>query len=139
MFESASASASAPTTSKTRTNTQSPPIPHLELRILTSRVGLSSQPSAEITDDQAVQSAMVTTDQSPDDISYTSLLFGPLDKFLTYSCKENSRWLIDITHNICDPHFRCGSLKVQNVTGQGWRNVNPTDPLTASIYRYKGQ
>ena len=58
----------------------------------------------------------MTTD--PDDISpsyFTCLLFGALDS------------------------FRRGSLKVWDVTGEVWRDVNPTDPLTASIYLYHVQ
>jgi hypothetical protein len=96
---------------------------HLELCILTSCVSLYSEPPADITEDRALhaQSTMMTTDVtvrsvtdlSPDDISstFTCLLFGPLGEFLVYSREENSQWLIDIAHDICDPCFRRGSLK----------------------------
>ena len=124
--------------SKMLRNTQSQQVPHLEMCILTSRVGLYSEPPAEITDDQGAQSAMMTMDPSPNNISstFTRLIYGPLDDFLAYSREENSRWLIDIAHDICDPRLRRGSLRVWDVAAQEWRNLNPTDPLTASIYLY---
>lgn len=148
-----SASASASTPSKMHGNAQPQQVPHLvgdlELCILTSCVGLYSEPPVDITEDRHVlhaQSTMMTTDSdvtypSPDDISstFTCLLFGPLAEFLVYSREENSRWLIDISHDICDPRFKRGSLQVWDVTGQVWRNVDPTDPLIASSYLYKVQ
>jgi len=46
-------------------NTQSQQVPHLELCILTSRVGLYSEPPAEIMDDRGAQSAMMTIVKRP--------------------------------------------------------------------------
>src|SRR5712691_1384754 len=105
-----SASATTPSPPKMHRNAQSQQVPHLELCIRTSRVGLYSEPPAHITNDGDAQSTMMTTDPSPDDIqvssTFTCLLFGPLNDFLAYSREENSRWLIDIAHDICDPHLR---------------------------------
>jgi hypothetical protein len=76
---------------------------------------------------------------------FTCVLSGPLDDFLLYSGREQSHWLIDIAHDItlqgwitdvCDPALKRGSLKVWDVAGQMSRNVNRTDPLTASTYFY---
>ena len=114
--------------------------PHLELRILTSHVGLYPQPPAIITNDTLAQSTMMTT--NPDTISpsdFTRLLSGPLADFLSFCRQENSQWLIDIAHDMCDPTLRRGSLQVRDEAGQMWKKVNPTDPLTASTYLYDVQ
>ena len=68
--------------------------------------------------------------------AFTCLLRGTLDEFLPYIGQEQSKWLIDISHDICDPARKRGSLKVWDVSGEGWRDVNPTDPPTASTYLY---
>ena len=44
--------------------------------------------------------------------------------------------LIDISHDICDPTQKRGLLKVWDVSGERWRDVNLTDPPTASTYLY---
>jgi len=120
---------------------QSQQVPHLELRILTSQVGLYSPP-AIITNDTLARSTMMTTDPditSPSD--FTRLLSGPLPDFLSLCRQENSQWLIDIAHDMCDPTLKRGSLQVRDgdEAGQMWKKVNPTDPLTASIYLYDVQ
>ncbi|KAJ6626277.1 hypothetical protein B0H10DRAFT_1999498 [Mycena sp. CBHHK59/15] len=46
------------------------------------------------------------------------LLSGPLDDFLKYSRQEQSKWLIDIAHDICDPAAMRGSLFVWNEAAQ---------------------
>jgi len=74
---------------------------------------------------------------SPSD--FTRLLSGPLADFLSFCRQENSQWLIDIAHDICDPTLKRGSLQVRDEAGQMWKKVNPTDPLTASIYLYDVQ
>ncbi|KAI0283404.1 hypothetical protein BGY98DRAFT_952261 [Russula aff. rugulosa BPL654] len=68
--------------------------------------------------------------------AFTCLLRGTLDEFLPYIGKEQSNWLIEISHDICDPARKRGSLKVWDASGEGWRDVNPTDPPTASTYLY---
>jgi hypothetical protein len=68
--------------------------------------------------------------------AFTCLLRGTLDEFLPYIGQEQSKWLIDISHDICDPARKRGSLKVWDASGEGWRDVNPTDPPTASTYLY---
>jgi len=80
---------------------------------------------------------MTPNPPDPNAIGYTYLLSGPLGEFLRYSGQEWSQWLIDIAHDICDPAKKRGTLQVQeDADGDLWRNVNHTDPLTASIYRY---
>ncbi|KAJ7132206.1 hypothetical protein C8R44DRAFT_612100 [Mycena epipterygia] len=64
------------------------------------------------------------------------LLSGPLDDFLKYSRQEQSKWLIDIAHDICDPAAMRGSLFVWTEATQQWRPVAHADPLIASIYLY---
>ena len=113
---------------------------HLELRIFTNRVGLYSPSPENITSDADACSAMTTNPPSPTSPSAsTCLLSGPLDDFLRFSGQEQSRWLIDIAHDVCDPAHKRGSLRVWDEAGKVWRDVNPTDPLTASIYLYDVQ
>jgi hypothetical protein len=113
---------------------------HLRLHILTNRVGLYPQPPTEITSDELAHLAMAVDPPNPSSPSdFTCLLSGPLDDFLLYSGQEHSQWLIDIAHDICDPALKCGSLQVWDVAGEMGRNVNPTDPLTASTYLYDVQ
>ncbi|KAJ7279320.1 hypothetical protein C8J57DRAFT_1569901 [Mycena rebaudengoi] len=70
-------------------------------------------------------------------MSIPSAFLGLLDEFLKYSRHEQSKWLIDIAHDICDPAAKCGSLLVWSEgAAQLWRPVAHTDALTASIYRY---
>ena len=83
----------------------------------------------------------MTTDppnpSSPDD--KTCLLSGPLADFLLFSREEKSKWLMDIAHDICDPKQQHGKLRVCDKAGQMWKDVDPTDPLTASDYLYDVQ
>jgi hypothetical protein len=114
--------------------------PHLELHIRTNRVGSYPQSPANITTDALAHSAMTTgppNTTSPSD--FTCLLSGPLDNFLLYSGPEQSQWLIDVAHDICDPSLKRGSLQVWDAAGQMWSNVNGTDTLTASTYLYDVQ
>jgi hypothetical protein len=109
--------------------------PHLELRILTNHVGLYPQPPKEITSDTDASSTMTTGPPhtaSPSD--FTCLLEGPLEDFLLYSGQERSQWLIDISHDLCDPTEKRGTLRVRDVGSGQMRNVHHTDPLTASVY-----
>jgi len=115
-------------------------IPLLELLIFTNRVGLYPQPPTNITSDEIAHS--VTTTGPPNYTSpsdSTCLLSGPLDDFLLYSRQEQSQWLIDIAHDICDPALKRGLLQVWDAAGEIRSNVNPTDPLTASTYLYDVQ
>jgi hypothetical protein len=114
--------------------------PHLELQILTSRVGLYPLPPPHITSDALAHSAMTTEPPSPNPTSnFTTLLSGPLEDFLTYSRLEHSQWLIDVAHDICDPALKRGILQVWDAAGEMRRDVNPTDHLTASRYLYDVQ
>jgi hypothetical protein len=108
----------------------------LELRISSKSVRLYSQPPTNINSDFLATQAMLAQlpPNTPDD--YICLLSGPLDDFLKYSRQEQSKWLIDIAHDICDPAFLRGSLLVWNVGVQQWRPVAHTDPLAASTYLY---
>lgn len=45
-------------------------------------------------------------------------------------------WLIDVAHNICDPVLKHGLLLVWVVAEERWRNVDPTEVLTAATYLY---
>ncbi|KAI0271035.1 hypothetical protein BGY98DRAFT_218045 [Russula aff. rugulosa BPL654] len=111
---------------------------HLELCIYTDVVGLYPQPPAHITSDELADSAMTagppSNTASPS--VFTCLLSGALDEFLPYIGQEQSKWLIDISHDICDPTLKRGLLKVWDASGERWRDVNLTDPPTASTYLY---
>jgi hypothetical protein len=114
-------------------------IPLLELFIFTNCVGLYPQPPRLITSDELAHSAMMTGTNPTSPSGLTCLLSGPLDDFLLYSRQERSQWLIDIAHDICDPALKRGSLQVWDAAGEMRRNVNPTEPLTASRYHYDVQ
>ncbi|KAF8965637.1 hypothetical protein BDZ97DRAFT_1904020 [Flammula alnicola] len=107
----------------------------LELRISANSVGLYPLPPTNITSDLLATQAM-SPQPPPNTTDVICLLSGPLDDFLKYSRQEQSKWLIDIAHDICDPAFLRGSLLVWNGAVQQWRPVAHTDPLTASIYLY---
>ncbi|KAI0295271.1 hypothetical protein BC826DRAFT_867368, partial [Russula brevipes] len=110
----------------------------LELRILTSCIGSYPQPPKGIMSDTDARSTMTTGPPNPvSPFDFTCLLRGPLEDFLLYSGQERSRWLMDIAHDLCDPAQKRGTLRVWDVgSGQMWRSVNHTDPLTASVYLY---
>ena len=111
-------------------------VPLLELLIFTNRVGLYPQPPTLITSDELARSAMTTGPNPTAPEGLTCLLSGPLDDFLLYSRQERSQWLINIAHDICDPALKRGSLQVWDAAGETRRDVNPTEPLTASRYLY---
>ena len=111
-----------------------PPPGHLELCILTNLVG--SYPPIT-SDDELVVSAMTAgLPNAASPFAYTCLLSGALDEFLPYIGQEQSKWLIDISHDICDPNQKQGSLKVWDAAKEEWKSVNPTDPPAASTYLY---
>ncbi len=124
------------TSSNTYSKAHPPKQSHLELHILTGRVGLNLQPPRNIMSDESAMSAMTTSPPNSSSL-FTCLLSGPLNEFLLYSRQEQSKWLIDIAHDICDPALERGSLQTWDAEGETWRNVNPTDPLTASNYYYE--
>jgi len=117
-------------------NTHLQPLPdHLELRIFTRSVG--SYPPVNIVESDAHAASAMTT--HPPTISSSSsdfihLLSGHIDNFLLFSRQEHSKWLIDIAHYICDPLAQRGELSIWS--GQEWKTVAQTDPLTASTYLY---
>ncbi|KAJ7140501.1 hypothetical protein C8R43DRAFT_838217, partial [Mycena crocata] len=103
----------------------------LELRISASSVGLYPLQPTNINSD-LLQPPPNTNATSSFNDDVIRLLSGPLDDFLKYSRQEQSKWLIDIAHDICDPAAMRGSLFAM----QRWRPVAHTDPLTASVYLY---
>ncbi|KAJ7456437.1 hypothetical protein FB451DRAFT_1183622 [Mycena latifolia] len=111
----------------------------LELKVSARSVGLYPPPPHIINSDLLAVSSLSHgppppgTSSSPDDIC---LLSGPLQRFLSFSRQEHSKWLIDIGHDICDPAAMRGSLSVWNEATRSWRPVAPTDPLIASTYMY---
>lgn len=113
----------------------------LELHIIANNVGVYPKPPDEIINDNDATTAMTITPPTPNIISppnFTCLLHGTLNEFCLYSGQEQSQWLIDIAHDICDPTMKWGILQVQDMEGT-WRDVNPTDPLCTSIYLYRVQ
>ena len=108
----------------------------LELRISANSVGLYPQPPTSINSDLLAAQAMLPQPPPNTTDGLICLLSGPLDDFLKYSRQEQSKWLIDIAHDICDPASLRGSLFVWNVGMQQWRLVAHTEPLTASTYLY---
>jgi len=107
----------------------------LELAIFTRNVGLYPPPPVHITTDELAQATMNMIDP-PDVSSLTRLLGGSLADFESFSRGEHSKWLIDIAHDICDPHQKRGHLKVWSVSALDWIKVTSTDPLIASLYVY---
>ena len=129
----------ASSTSKTHSNGHSEQLLHLELCILTSHIVFyPSLPPGNITSDAVAHTTMTLPVDPPNPTfsDLTRLLSGPLDNLLLYSRLEQSQWLIDIAHDICDPALKRGFLKMWDMTRQMWRGVNPTEPLTASTYFY---
>ncbi|KAJ3754983.1 hypothetical protein EV360DRAFT_50601 [Lentinula raphanica] len=111
----------------------------LTLRILTANIGLYPEELTSIEADgiQVVKPHTITP--PPDPLlqnEYTYLLEGELTDFLKLSGNENTQWLIDIAHDLCDPRFKRGSLWVYSSDGQD-HPVDPTDPLTPSTYEYR--
>jgi hypothetical protein len=132
-----SSSGSTPFSPKMHSKANPQQLSHLQLCIPTNCVGLYPQPPTNITSDELAYLAMTTGPPNPTSPSnFTCLLSGPLDDFLLYSGPEQSQWLIDIAHDICDPSLKRGSLQVWDVAGESWRNINPTDPLITSNYLY---
>jgi len=124
-----------------------PPIPHpdatplyltgiLELRVSSPSVRLYPVAQPTISNDILAATAMTPGANSPS-TSSICLLRGPLGDFVRYSRQEASKWLINLAHDICDPADQRGSLVVWKEQQQQWHPVSTTDPLTASIYRYK--
>jgi hypothetical protein len=108
----------------------------LELRVDSPSVRLYPVAQPTISNDILAATAMTPGANSPLTPSIC-LLRGPLGDFVRYSRQEASTWLIDLAHDICDPADQRGSLVVWKEERQQWRPVATTDPLTASIYRYK--
>ncbi|KAJ7068681.1 hypothetical protein C8F01DRAFT_1118949 [Mycena amicta] len=108
----------------------------LQLTISTHSVGsYSASPGSIINDADATQS-MIAQPIPPTNANTLTLLSGPLEQFLKYSRTEQSKWLLDIAHDICDPLSKRGSLLVWKPDME-WSPVTPADPLTASTYSYQ--
>ena len=111
----------------------------LELCIFTRVVGLYP-PAQRITSDEDAISAITTAppniaSSSGSDPEIIHLLSGCLEDFLLYS-GQDSHWLLDIGHDICDPHLKRGTLRVWDGSQAIWASTNLSDPLTASLYCY---
>ncbi|KAJ6526549.1 hypothetical protein DFH09DRAFT_1371567 [Mycena vulgaris] len=103
---------------------------NLELSIVASSVGLY-QPSGPGTSNTSP-----ALDPKTKSTGFIRLLSGPLADFTRYSREEHAKWVMGITHGICDPRTMRDSLSVWDDAQQHWSPVVPTDPLTASSYRY---
>ena len=129
--------------------------PLLRLFVHQYKVGLYPQPPEWITNDEMANTAMTienpeapapnetemtacgpTTTSHP---IFTCLLSAALGDFLPYVGQQQSKWLLDIAHDICDPRQKRGSLVVWDGTGAVWRTVHPVDPLIPSMYIYEVQ
>lgn len=111
-------------------------VEYLSLFISTAYVGLYPPPPPVITNDtQALFTTLGVLNQTPSS-DLTGLLIGPLNDFLLYSSDERSQWLIDISHDICDPRQKRGQLQVWDVTIDQWRVVDPSEHLIAARYLY---
>ena len=119
---------------RTKAHSQQLKVPHLVLCILADSDlvgGLNPRPPPSIMNDELAPDL-----NSPSVFTATNLLSGPLEDFLPFIGQEQSKWLIDIAHDICDPALKRGSLKVWDEAEEIWRDVDPTDPPTPSIYLY---
>ena len=87
-----------------------------ELRISANSVSLYPQPPTSINSDLLAAQAMLPQPPPNTTDGLICLLSGPLDDFLKYSRQEQSKWLIDIAHDICDLASLRGSLFIWNVS-----------------------
>ncbi|KAJ7669630.1 hypothetical protein B0H14DRAFT_3072377 [Mycena olivaceomarginata] len=109
----------------------------LELRISANSVGLYPSPPTHIVSDFFATQAMSPQPPPASNHDAIRLLSGPLAAFLKYSRHEQSQWLMNIAHDMCDPAAMRGSLFVWDEATEQWSPVAPTDPLTASVYLYR--
>ncbi|KAF9030966.1 hypothetical protein BDZ89DRAFT_1064292 [Hymenopellis radicata] len=74
-----------------------------------------------------VQAALTTTPQlNPYPIP---LLRGRVAEMCLYARAEQTRWLHDMAHDICDPVNRAGALWVRNISSDHWTQAGATDQL----------
>ena len=131
------------------THTEIPPL--LQLFVRRDKVGRYPQPPKRITSDEMANTVMKIETPVPIETETTAgpppttppvlmcLLHGLLGDFLPYIGQQQSKWLLDIAHDICDPHQKRGLLVVWDFTAAKWSTVHPADPLIPSMYIYKIQ
>ncbi|KAJ7132948.1 hypothetical protein C8R46DRAFT_1326449 [Mycena filopes] len=97
------------------------------LQLCISAHSVDSYPARSTTDDD-------TPVTPPNTLT---LLSGPLTEFVRYARAEQSKWLITIAHDLCDPAAMRGSLFVRRPDTTQWSLVGPSDPLIAAVYSYR--
>ncbi|KAF9043736.1 hypothetical protein BDZ89DRAFT_1059177, partial [Hymenopellis radicata] len=94
-----------------------------------------ADPPADITTAAHVQAALTTIPQlNPFPIP---LLRGRVADMCLYSRAEQTRWLHDMAHDICDPVNKAGALWVRNMSSGDWTQTAATDQLLPAIYEYR--
>ncbi|KAJ3976530.1 hypothetical protein EV361DRAFT_276767 [Lentinula raphanica] len=112
----------------------------LYLVIKTVHIGLYPPPPTvfAVDADLQVSQAYAATARSPYTTvaeQETRLLEGEVADFRCFSRHENTQWLIDIAHDLCDPVTHRGSLWI--VTDQFQSLALSTYPLYATKYEYR--
>ncbi|KAJ7024422.1 hypothetical protein C8F04DRAFT_969065 [Mycena alexandri] len=64
------------------------------------------------------------------------LIAGEISEIRLYSRLEETKWLLDIAHDLCDPLAMRGTLVQWDSNARIWRSTLPTDVLVAAIYCY---
>ena len=109
----------------------------LELRVKSPSVGLYPEAQPTISNDILAATAMTPGANSPSTPLDLPSQRTPQRFHSIFSPRGVNKWLVDLAHDICDPADQRGSLVVWKEQRQQWHPVAPTDPLTASIYRYE--
>ncbi|KAJ3756649.1 hypothetical protein EV360DRAFT_47587 [Lentinula raphanica] len=120
-----------------------PPLPtrgRLCLVIETVHIGLYPRPptSFAVNADLQVSLAYAATPRDPNTTivgQQTRLLEGEVEDFERFSRLQNTQWLIDIAHDLCDPVLHRGTLFI--VTNEYETPALSTYPLYAAIYEYR--
>ncbi|KAJ3777418.1 hypothetical protein FB446DRAFT_681166 [Lentinula raphanica] len=112
----------------------------LYLIIKTIHIGVYPQPPTRFAanGDAQVFQAYTATSRDPNTTtpsSVTYLLEGEVSDFCCFSRHENTQWLIDIAHDLCDPLHRRGILWI--VSSQYPIPAHSGDPLYAATYEYQ--
>ncbi|KAJ7682409.1 hypothetical protein DFH06DRAFT_1389002 [Mycena polygramma] len=107
----------------------------LQLCICGQSVGIYPKPPQHLSSDAQVAQTM-TVHPPINDSPFVYLLAGDLSEFTYYSRHEETRWLLDIGHDLYDPLAMRGALVRWDESNRIWCSTLPTDALAAAIYCY---
>ncbi|KAJ7040253.1 hypothetical protein C8F04DRAFT_1312403 [Mycena alexandri] len=107
----------------------------LKLCIPGSSLGLYPPPPPNITSDVHV-TQMMSVQPTAANAPLVYLIAGEISEIRLYSRLEETKWLLDIAHDLCDPLAMRGTLVQWDSNARIWRSTLPTDVLVAAIYCY---